>query len=111
MDRAIRLIEQVKSPSSLVSGQRAYYEFVSGAIAAEQERNSDALEHLTTALDFDLRTDNDRALVELMLARLAIKRGESAEARELLNCAENRQCKPVLLKEISVTRDSLRSEP
>lgn len=87
MDRAARLLTQVSNPKTLSSQQRAYFEMVSGMVAAHREQGAEAEQHLQASLDYRLRTENDRAIVEATLAELLAKRGDISGARALLDSA------------------------
>src|SRR5262245_36717986 len=57
LERAARLLSQVKRPSALSRETRAYFEFTSGVIESSRGRDETAEQHLRAALDHALRTD------------------------------------------------------
>lgn len=93
-ERTAELLAQVRFPGALSSQQRAYYEFASGIVASSGGRASEAESHLRTALSHRLRTESDRSLVEVELARILAGRGETGAARELVQVARGRRCRP-----------------
>lgn len=99
VDRAGRLLAQVKHPATLSSQQRAYFELASGLLAARAGADIEAEQHFRSALDHRLRTENDRCIAEVELARLLAKRGERVAARELLARARSRQANPDVAEE------------
>ncbi|HYQ14811.1 MAG TPA: hypothetical protein VEQ58_03610, partial [Polyangiaceae bacterium] len=93
IDKAAELLQQVKRPSSLGAQERAYYELASGFVCASRAQNEQAEQHLRLALQNQLRTDNDRALAEAILAQLLVARDEPTEARRVLEAARARSCR------------------
>ena|SRR6185369_2579442 len=107
VDAAAELLQRVERPASLAAEERGYYELSSGFVCAARAQNQDAERHLRLALENQLRTDNDRALAEAVLAQLLIARDELADARSLLERAAARSCRPAIAKRIQVLRDEL----
>ena len=107
LDKAAALLQLVKRPASLGSEARAYFELASGLVCASRAQNDDAEKHLRVALTNRLRTDNDRALAEAVLAQLLIVRDELPEARTLLDQAAARPCRPATAERIRTLRDDL----
>jgi len=107
LDKAAALLQQVKRPASLGAEARAYFELASGFVCASRAQNEDAEKHLRIALANRLRTDNDRALAETVLAQLLIARDELPEARTLLEQAAARSCRPATAERIRALRDDL----
>jgi hypothetical protein len=100
MDRTRRLLAQVHNPRWLTSDQRAYFELTSALVAADRKDDHAAEKHLRLALDHRLRTENDRALLEVMLARILIERGTANEADEILARAAARGSRPEVARMI-----------
>jgi hypothetical protein len=107
IDKAAQLLQRVPRPASLAAQERGYYELASGFVCAARAQNQDAERHLRLALENQLRTDNDRALAEAVLAQLLIARDELADARALLARAAARSCRPAIAKRIQVLHDGL----
>lgn len=110
-DKAARLIAQVGQPASLTSPQRAYYEVIAGVLASDRADWGEADEHLRQALASGLRTDNDRAFVEFLLARVAVARGDASAAARFLHDASTRACKPDLVRMIDDFRVLIEDPP
>jgi len=108
--RAERLLAQVRHPELLSSRQRSYFELASAELAIHRGDHSVAERHLRVALDHRLRTENDRALAEALLGQLLIERGALAEARDALERARRRPCKPAVAKAIEEAAKSLPTE-
>jgi uncharacterized protein HemY len=108
--RAESLLAQVRHPELLSSGQRSYFELASAELAIHRGDHSVAERHLRVALDHRLRTENDRALAEALLGQLLIERGALAEARDALERARRRPCKPAVARAIEEAAKSLPAE-
>jgi outer membrane PBP1 activator LpoA protein len=100
IERARRLLSQIKYPSLLASQSRAYYELLAGHIALSQQQESTAETHFRTSLNYRLRTQNDRCLAEVTLAEILAKSGRTAEAREFVAHANSRFCRPEIRERI-----------
>jgi len=111
MDAAVKLLGKVKDPAALGSEQRAYYELAWGLVCASRAgaENQRAEEHLQSALSHQLRTDNDRALAEALLAQLLVARDELDQARQLVDKALTRQCGPTILARLKSMKEELQS--
>ncbi|MEQ1911713.1 MAG: hypothetical protein ABMA15_23040 [Vicinamibacterales bacterium] len=100
VDRAGSFLNQVARPGMLSPESRAYYFMVFGLVAASRGQLGEAESALRKALALPLRTENDRALVEVALAELLVTSTSPNEARELLALAAGRATKPVVSKEV-----------
>lgn len=109
MQAAAKLLAKVKRPEALSSEQRAYYELASGLVCASSAQNQRAEQHLQAALAHQLRTDNDRAMAEAVLAQLLIARDQHAEARALVDQAVTRNCRPSILERLKALQAELQS--
>lgn len=107
VEQAAQLLKQVKRPDSLVADERAYFELASGFVCAARGQNDPAEQHLRRALTGPLRSENDRALAETVLAQLLIAREERGEARAVLDQAAQRRCHPEVSQRIVALRDEL----
>lgn len=105
--RAAALLSQVQRPESLGGPERAYFELASGFVCAARSQNDEAEQHLRLALAGPLRTENDRALAEAVLAQLLVARNELPEARTVLEQASSRTCRPEVGERIRALRDEL----
>jgi hypothetical protein len=110
-ERAASLLAQVRDPDLLSLSQRAYFEFASAAVAEHQGNDTTAERHLRAALEHQFRSENDRALTETVLAQVLLKRdAPTPEARDLLERARHRPCKPELKRTIEEVLNSLPEE-
>ncbi len=100
LDKAARLLGQIKRPDALAPQERAYFELASGLIGAARAQHGSAEAHLRLGLQHGLRTDNDRALAEAVLAQVLIARDALDEAREVLERASARTCRPAIAARI-----------
>lgn len=107
MDAAAKLLAKIKQPEALSSEQRAYFELASGLVCTSSAQNQRAEQHLQTALAHQLRTDNDRAMAEAVLAQLLIAREERSEARALVDKAVTRNCRPSILERLKALQAEL----
>jgi len=87
--RAERLVATVKFPN-LLSGQfRAYFHWIHGVLAAQDDNNFVlAEEQMRLAIDGALRTSNDRCLATAALAQIFAQSDDSERAKQLLADAE-----------------------
>jgi hypothetical protein len=92
--RSETLLNQILSPAWLRSQDRAYYEFFRGVLATEREDWEASRDHFPTALRHNLRTSNDRAMVECALAEALLRAGDPAAARNQLEAARSHDHKP-----------------
>lgn len=111
MEKAARLLQEVRRPESLGPQDRGYFELASGFVCISRAENERAEQHLRSALAGRLRTDNDRALGEAVLAQLLVARDELAEARALLTQAATRRCRPAIAQRIQSLRAELPAAP
>lgn len=107
MSEAAVLLAKVKHPEQLSSEQRAYFELASGLVCASRAENQRAEAHLQQALAHQLRTENDRALCEAVVAQLLLARDEPDQAREVLARAVTRECRPAIAARIKTLHEQL----
>src|SRR5687767_14115293 len=74
-DRVQSLLDQIAFPNSLGSQSRGFYEMLRGFLACERGELEVAKDHLLRTRSFDLRTTNNRSLVECVLAELSARSG------------------------------------
>jgi uncharacterized protein HemY len=110
MNEAAKLLQKVKEPQALGSEQRAYFELASGLVCASRAQNQQAEQHLQSALGNQLRTENDRALAEAVLAQLLVARDQTDAAREVIDRAVKRECRPAIAARIKGLHEQLHQE-
>jgi ParB-like chromosome segregation protein Spo0J len=76
-------------------------------VCTSTAQNQRAEQHLQAALAHQLRTDNDRAMAEAVLAQLLIARDQHAEARALVDQAVTRNCRPSILERLKALQAEL----
>jgi hypothetical protein len=111
MEKAAGLLQEVRRPEALGGQDRGYFELASGFVCVSRAQNERAEQHLRSALAAQLRTDNDRALAEAVLAQLLVARDELPEARTLLTQAAGRRCRPAIAQRIQSLRAELPPAP
>ena len=84
LGRAERIIDKVRFPDWLRASDRAYYEWIKGALASERGDDEAAELHLRAAIDRGFRTANDRSVAKASLADILLSRGDPESARECL---------------------------
>jgi len=107
MAAASKLLQKVAQPEALGSEQRAYFELASGLVCASRAENGRAEAHLQAALAHQLRTENDRALCEAVLAQLLVARDDLAAARGVVERAVTRDCRPAIAARIKALHEQL----
>jgi tetratricopeptide (TPR) repeat protein len=107
MAEAAQLLAKVKQPEALGPEERAYFELAWGLVCASRAENPGAEAHLKIALGNRLRTDNDRALAEAVLAQLLLARGARDEAVQVLAKAAIRECRPSIAQRIKTLQEEL----
>ena len=73
-------VGQIRWPNLLSSVSRSYYHWLRGATDAADGRYAAARVHLLVAAAGQLKTENDRALVQCLLAETAFQDGQLGEA-------------------------------
>ncbi len=99
LDKAERLIDQVKKPEWLLKRHRAYYHFTKGMIAAQRNAIPQAKQHLSEALAIGLRTPTDNALAAINLSNFAFQAQDLSEAKKYLDKAKTYKTSDLIIKE------------
>ena len=89
MERMRRLLAQVRWPQRLSARSIAYYHWLRGVLDALDGRHGAARVHLLVAASGELSSENDRALVQCLLAEVALQGGDREAARQHLRLARN----------------------
>lgn len=82
-----RVLKQVRWPMLLSARSQAYYHWLQGVKHAAGGHYQLARVHLLVAASGDLRTENDRSLVQCLLAEMALQDGDRQVAAEHLRLA------------------------
>lgn len=96
---AEHLIDQIKRPEWLTKQHQAYYHFIKGMIALQEESLKDGVHHLKQALKRGLRTPNDNALAALNIAHCYYKQQQHEPCRDYLNQAKRFNPNDLLIKQ------------
>lgn len=94
IEQVRRLLEQVKWPNYLNKEAFAYYHWLKGVVEVADNRLTAAKVHLLVAATGQLRTENDRCLVQCLLAEVALQTGDRSAAQEHLNLARKLEHHP-----------------
>ena len=89
LQRLRRNLDSVYWPQLLSPRSRSYYHWLRGVLDAADGRLQAARVHLLVAATGRLRTENDRSLVQCLLAELALQEGEHAMAVEHVRLANS----------------------
>ncbi|NND35125.1 MAG: hypothetical protein HKN76_21240, partial [Saprospiraceae bacterium] len=86
-------------PRWLYSANRAYFYMIKGGIAMQTKRYPEAEELLNKAQDTGLPSDNERAMVLLQLANLAVVKNNLKGAQSLMRQAKQQKVTEAQIKE------------
>ena len=86
-------------PGWLYSANRAYFYMIKGGIAMQTKRYAEAETLLTKAQETGLPSDNERAMVLLQLANLAVVKNNLTGAQSLMRQAKQQKVTEAQIKE------------
>ena len=89
LEQVRRLLDQVKWPNMLDLETRAYYHWLRGVVEVADNRMAAAKVQLLVAASGRLKTENDRSLVQCLLAEVALQCDDKPAAAEHLRLAAN----------------------
>lgn len=98
IDRAERLLQQIKRPKWLLRRQRAYYYFAQGLVHLHRTRVDEGERALLQALEEGLPKSNERGMAFLNLAHIEIGRENKTLTETYLIRAKEEQVKDLRLK-------------
>ncbi len=81
MAGAEKRLKLTPSPRLLYSANRAYYYMLKAGIAQNRQQHQEAEKLLQKARDIKVPTDNERAVIHLQLANIALQRSNWNQAR------------------------------
>lgn len=87
LPRVRRTVEAVRWPALLSGRSRAYFHWLKGVIEAADGRYQAARVHLLLSAAGALRTENDRSLVQCLLAEMALQENDIDRARDHVQMA------------------------
>ncbi len=91
LDSARALLVHVLWPGALTPQNRAYFHWLHGVLAVSDLRFEDARQHLLEAAAGAIQTENDRSLIQCLLAEVALNLGDPRAARDHLQLARELQ--------------------
>ncbi len=94
LDRVRRLVSATRFPRQLNPASVAYYNWLKGVLEAERGRFAAARVHLLVAASGQLKTQNDRTLVQCLLAEAALQEGDPVTASHHLQLASALEHRP-----------------
>ena len=86
-------------PTWLYSANRAYYYMIKGGLAMQFKKNEEAEILLTKAQEMGLPSDNERAMVYMQLANLAVIKNNFKSAQQLMRLAKQQKVTEPQIKE------------
>lgn len=108
MPKAQRQVEAIKNPEkTLIKSQQAYWFYLKGLMEAQTNMNKSE-SYLRKALNIGLRMDQDKALVKLQLAGIAMSRRRKREAQALLTEAKKLDKRGMLDDQIKMFKQQLK---
>jgi len=98
-DKAEKLISKIKNPTVLSKGQKSYYHYIQGYIAANRREWEKSYSEFTKALAIGLRTKNDTSIALLNLASIEFERKNFEQAKECIEKVRTFDLKPIIALE------------
>lgn len=93
-DKTERLLLEIKNPDRLKKSRRGYYEFMFGNIELKRENFLKAETHFQIASRFQLKNENEKALVLVQLANLNIRKKEFDKSQAYIDIAKDLKISP-----------------
>lgn len=102
LEKAARLLADIRYPERLSRTQRSYYYFHQGVLDLHAERMEAAKQAFGLALDIGLRTPTDEAATYINLGVIAVKEGNKKRARQMLKKVKKLKYRPHLKTSIAI---------
>ncbi|MEL7222272.1 MAG: hypothetical protein AAGJ93_13190 [Bacteroidota bacterium] len=80
-DKAEKMLNLTPNPNWLYSTNKAYYYMLKGSIAIGRKDMKEGERYLKMAEEVDVPTDNEKAMLQIQLAQIALSKGRVKEAR------------------------------
>lgn len=93
-EKAEGLLNEIKNPEWLKKSRRGYYEVMLGNIELKREALSKAEMHFQIASRFQLKNQNEKALVLVQLANLNIRKKEFKKSQAYIDIAKDLKISP-----------------
>lgn len=87
-DGAEELLKEIEDPDRLGRHRRGFYEFIYGNVELHRQNYEEAEKHFQIASNFPLRNQNDKAIVMVHLANLALRKKEYTRAQAYVDKAK-----------------------
>ena len=102
LEKAARLLNEIRYPERLARAQRGMYYFYRGALDLHADRLETARAAFDKALAIGLRTETDEAAAYINLGVIAVKEGDKKEARAMLKKIKELKYRPYLRSSIAI---------
>lgn len=83
------LLSEIKNPDTLRKGRRNFYEFMMGNIALKEDRIDEAEYHFQLASRLPWKRDNEKGMVMINLANIALRKLDYQRAKAYTDVANN----------------------
>lgn len=80
-DKAEKMLNLTPNPKWLYSTNKAYYYMLKGSVAIARKDVSEGERYLKMAEEVEVPSDNERAMLQIQLAQIALSKGRVKEAR------------------------------
>lgn len=90
-DKAEKFLNLTPNPNWLYSTNKAYYYMLKGSIAIGRKDMTEGERYLKMAEAVDVPTDNEKAMLQIQLAQIALSKGRVKEAR--IHYKKAKECK------------------
>ena len=89
LEKAQKLLQEVRNPDRLARNRRGYYEFIMGNLELKKNNFAAAETHFQIASRFPLRNENDKGFVLVQLANLNLRKREFEKAQAYVDVAKD----------------------
>ncbi|CAM3599719.1 hypothetical protein [Sphingobacterium prati] len=86
-EKTKNLLSEIKNPDTLRKGRRNFYEFMMGNIALKEERIDEAEYHFQLASRLPWKKDNEKGMVMINLANIALRKADYERAKAYTDVA------------------------
>ena len=102
LEKAARLMEEIRYPDRLSRMQKGYYYFHEGVLHLHANRLGAAKASFDTALEIGMRTPSDEAAIYINLGVIAVKEGDKKRGRQMLAKAKALKFRPHLRTSMAI---------
>lgn len=89
LEKAEKLLREIKNPDRLMRKRRGYYEYMLGNIELKKENFAEAERHFQIASRFPLKNENEKGLILVQLANLNLRKKEFKKAKAYTSTAKD----------------------